>query len=245
MEVRELLDSYDFPGDDIPVVRGSALMAVEDGDETLGKDAVLELMEEVDNFIETPQRELDKDFLMPVEDVFSIAGRGTVCTGRIEQGVIEVGQDVEVKGGKKEHETAVTGVEMFKKMLDRGEAGDNVGVLLRGVKRDDVQRGQVICKPKTVTCHKKFEAEVYVLKKEEGGRHTPFFSNYAPQFFFRTNDVTGNVELPEDVKMVMPGDNATFGINLIPATPMEPGLRFAVREGGRTVAAGVVSKILD
>lgn len=245
MEVRELLDSYDFPGDDIPVVRGSALVAVEDGDEELGKNAILELMEEVDSFIETPKRDLDKDFLLPVEDVFSIAGRGTVATGRVEQGVVTVGDDVEIKGGKKEHETAVTGVEMFKKMLDQGQAGDNVGVLLRGVKRDEIQRGQVICAPGSQTCHKKFEAEVYVLKKEEGGRHTPFFSNYSPQFFFRTSDVTGGVELPKDVKMVMPGDNATFGINLIQPTPMHEGLRFAVREGGRTVAAGVVSKIIE
>ena len=245
MEIRELLDSYDFPGDDIPVVRGSALCAVEDRDEELGKDSILELMQEVDDFIETPARDLDKPFLMPVEDVFSIAGRGTVATGRVEQGVVNMGDEVDIVGLRKDAKTSVTGVEMFKKMLDKGQAGDNVGVLLRGMKRDDIKRGQVVCKPGTTTCHQEFEAEVYVLKKEEGGRHTPFFSNYAPQFFFRTSDVTGHIELPEDVKMVMPGDNATFGIKLIHPTPMQEGLRFAVREGGRTVAAGVVSKIKD
>jgi elongation factor Tu len=243
MEIRELLDSNDFPGDDTPIVRGSALAAVEGRDAEIGHDAIMELMEACDTFIPEPKRDLDKDFIMPVEDVFSIAGRGTVVTGRVEQGIVNVGDEIDIIGIKEKETTTVTGVEMFRKQLDRGQAGDNCGILLRGVKREDVRRGQVLCKPGTVKTAAKFEAEVYILNQEEGGRHTPFFSNYRPQFFIRTADVTGNITLPEGQEMVMPGDNATLHIELINEIPIEEGLRFALREGGRTVGAGVVSKI--
>ncbi|NBB87971.1 MAG: elongation factor Tu [Bacteroidetes bacterium] len=244
MEVRELLDQYEFPGDDTPVVRGSALLALEGEEEW--EDKIMELMAAVDDYIPTPERELDKDFLMPVEDIFSITGRGTVATGRIERGRIEVGQEVELVGIREEKQTStITGVEMFRKMLDSGEAGDNVGLLLRGIKKDDIERGMVICKPGSVSPHKEFECEVYVLSKEEGGRHTPFFKGYRPQFYFRTTDVTGDIELPADVEMVMPGDNTQFKVKLIQPVAMEPGQRFAIREGGKTVGAGVVTKILD
>jgi elongation factor Tu len=246
LEVRELLSEYDFPGDDIPVVSGSALKALE-SDDPKGEEAksIFELLDALDSFIQEPQRDKDKPFLMPVEDVFSISGRGTVATGRVERGVVKVGEEVEIVGINDTRKTVVTGVEMFRKTLDQGEAGDNVGVLLRGVKRDEVERGQVLSRPGSITPHRKFKAEVYVLKKEEGGRHTPFFSGYRPQFYFRTTDVTGVVTLAEGVEMVMPGDNATFEVELIVPIAMEQGLRFAIREGGRTVGAGVVSEISE
>jgi elongation factor Tu len=243
MEIRELLSSYDFPGDDIPVIRGSALVALEDGDAKLGSESIAALMEAVDAFIPTPARATDKDFLMPIEDVFSISGRGTVVTGRIESGVINVGDEIEIVGIKDTTTTTCTGVEMFRKLLDRGEAGDNVGILLRGTKREEVERGQVLAKPGSITPHTKFSGEAYVLTKEEGGRHTPFFTNYRPQFYFRTTDVTGTVQLPDGVEMVMPGDNIKMNIELICPIAMAEGLRFAIREGGRTVGAGVVGTI--
>ncbi|MFN4087534.1 MAG: elongation factor Tu [Alphaproteobacteria bacterium] len=245
LEVRELLSSYQFPGDDIPIVKGSALAALEDSDKALGHDAILELMAAVDAYIPQPERPKDRPFLMPIEDVFSISGRGTVVTGRVEQGIIKVGEEVEIVGIRPTTKTVVTGVEMFRKLLDQGEAGDNVGCLLRGTKREDVERGQVLAKPGSITPHKKFQCECYVLTKEEGGRHTPFFSNYRPQFYFRTTDVTGTVELPEGTEMVMPGDNISMIVNLIQPIAMDEGLRFAIREGGRTVGAGVVAKILE
>jgi elongation factor Tu len=246
LEVRELLSQYEFPGDDIPIVKGSALYALEDrGDAKLGKGSVLELMKAVDSYIPQPERPMDRPFLMPIEDVFSISGRGTVVTGRVERGIINVGDEIEIVGIKATTKTVCTGVEMFRKLLDRGEPGDNVGVLLRGVKREEVERGQVLCKPGSITPHTKFSAETYVLTKEEGGRHTPFFSNYRPQFFFRTTDVTGTIELPEGTEMVMPGDNITMKVNLISPIAMEEGLRFAIREGGRTVGAGVVASIIE
>ncbi|KAD3338230.1 hypothetical protein R6Q59_020363 [Mikania micrantha] len=246
LELRELLSFYKFPGDEIPIVRGSALSALQGTNDEIGKTAILKLMEAVDNYIPTPERQKEKAFLMPIEDVFSIAGRGTVATGRVEQGTIKVGEEVEIMGlmqGSKK--TTVTGVEMFKKSLDHGEAGDNVGLLLRGISRTDIQRGQVIAKPGSVKTYTKFEAEIYVLTKDEGGRHTAFFSNYRPQFYLRTADVTGKVELPESVKMVMPGDNVTAAFELITPVVLEPGQRFALREGGRTVGAGVVSKVIS
>ena len=246
MEVRELLDSYQFPGDDIPVVRGSALCALEDREPEIGRESVIKLMEEVDNYIPTPDRPKDQPFLMPIEDVFSISGRGTVVTGRIERGIIKVGEEVEIVGIKEETtKTTVTGVEMFRKLLDEGEAGDNVGALIRGIGREEVERGQVLCKPGSVKPHKKFKAEAYILTKEEGGRHTPFFTNYRPQFYFRTTDVTGVVTLPEGTEMVMPGDNVTMDVELIQPIAMEEKLRFAIREGGRTVGAGVVAAISE
>jgi elongation factor Tu len=244
LEVRELLSSYDFPGDDIPIVRGSALCALEDRSPEIGREAILKLMEEVDRYIPQPERAKDRPFLMPIEDVFSISGRGTVVTGRVERGVIKVGEEVEIVGLKDTAKTVVTGVEMFRKLLDQGEAGDNIGALLRGTKREEVERGQVLAAPGTITPHTNFECEAYILTKEEGGRHTPFFANYRPQFYFRTTDVTGTVQLPEGVEMVMPGDNIRMGVNLIVPIAMDEGLRFAIREGGRTVGAGVVSKIL-
>jgi elongation factor Tu len=246
MEIRELLDSYEFPGDDTPVIRGSALKALESDD--AGSDEckpIFELMDACDSFIPEPERDIDRPYLMPIEDVFSISGRGTVVTGRVERGIIKVGDEVEIIGIKDTVKTTCTGVEMFRKMLDQGQAGDNVGVLLRGVKREDVERGQVLAVPGSITPHTKFKAEVYVLSKEEGGRHTPFFSGYRPQFYFRTTDITGVVTLEEGVEMVMPGDNATFNVELIAPIAMEPGLRFAIREGGRTVGAGVVSEITE
>jgi elongation factor Tu len=246
MEIRELLSSYDFPGDEIPIIRGSALAALEGRDaEKSGRDSILKLMEAVDSYIPQPERPKDQPFLMPVEDVFSISGRGTVATGRIERGVVKVGEEIEIVGIRDTKKTVVTGVEMFRKLLDSGEAGDNVGCLLRGVTRDAVERGQVLCKPGSVTPHKKFKAEAYVLTKEEGGRHTPFFTNYRPQFYFRTTDVTGVVTLPEGTEMVMPGDNVSFEVELITPIAMEEKLRFAIREGGRTVGAGVVSEIIE
>ncbi|MCO5571398.1 hypothetical protein L7F22_025138 [Adiantum nelumboides] len=245
MELRELLSFYKFPGDDIPIIRGSALHALNGTNEEIGKKAILQLMKAVDDYIPEPKRALDKPFLMPIEDVFSIQGRGTVVTGRVEQGIIKPGDEVEVVGLKNSLKSTVTGVEMFKKSLDNGQAGDNVGLLMRGLKRDDVERGQVVCKPGTVKTYKKFEAEIYVLTKEEGGRHTAFFSNYRPQFYMRTADVTGKVELPENVKMVMPGDNVTATFELITPVPIDAGQRFALREGGRTVGAGVVSKLIS
>jgi elongation factor Tu len=245
LEVRELLSKYQFPGDDIPIVKGSALAALEGRDDPLGKNSILELMKAVDGYVPQPVREKDKPFLMPVEDVFSISGRGTVVTGRIERGVIKVGEEVEIVGIRPTTKTVCTGVEMFRKLLDQGEPGDNVGLLLRGTKRDDVERGQVLCKPGSITPHKKFTAETYVLTKEEGGRHTPFFSNYRPQFYFRTTDVTGSIKLPEGTEMVMPGDNVTMEVELISPIAMEQGLRFAIREGGRTVGAGVVAAIIE
>jgi elongation factor Tu len=244
MEIRELLSSYDFPGDDIPVVRGSALCALEDKNPDIGENAVRELLKAVDDYIPQPERPVDGAFLMPVEDVFSISGRGTVVTGRIERGIVKVGEEIEIVGLRNTQKTTCTGVEMFRKLLDEGRAGDNVGVLLRGTKREDVERGQVLAKPGSVTPHTKFEAEIYVLSKEEGGRHTPFFANYRPQFYFRTTDVTGTVELPEGVEMVMPGDNVKLVVDLISPIAMSEGLRFAIREGGRTVGAGVVAKII-
>jgi elongation factor Tu len=244
LEVRELLSSYDFPGDDIPIVKGSALAALEDSNEETGRQAILELMKAVDDYIPTPDRPKDQPFLMPIEDVFSISGRGTVVTGRIERGIVKVGEEVEIVGIKDTVKTTCTGVEMFRKLLDQGEAGDNVGVLLRGTKREDVERGQVLAKPGSIKPHTKFTAEAYILTKEEGGRHTPFFSNYRPQFYFRTTDVTGSVELPEGTEMVMPGDNISLTVTLIAPIAMDDGLRFAIREGGRTVGAGVVAKVI-
>jgi len=244
LEVRELLKSYQFPGDDIPVVRGSALMALEDKAPEQGEQSILKLMEEVDRYIPQPARDKDKPFLMPIEDVFSISGRGTVVTGRVERGIVKVGEEVEIVGLKATAKTTVTGVEMFRKLLDSGEAGDNIGALLRGVGRDDVERGQVLARPGSITPHTNFEAEAYILTKEEGGRHTPFFTNYRPQFYFRTTDVTGVVTLPEGTEMVMPGDNARLVVELIQPIAMDEGLRFAIREGGRTVGAGVVTKVV-
>jgi elongation factor Tu len=244
LEVRELLSSYDFPGDEIPVVRGSALAAMEGRDEAVGKDSVMKLMDAVDSYIPQPERPKDRAFLMPIEDVFSISGRGTVVTGRIERGVVKVGDEVEIVGLRPTTKTVVTGVEMFRKLLDSGEAGDNIGALLRGTKREDVERGQVLAKPGSITPHTKFKAEAYILTKEEGGRHTPFFSNYRPQFYFRTTDVTGQVILPQGTEMVMPGDNVTMEVELIAPIAMDEGLRFAIREGGRTVGAGVVASII-
>jgi len=243
MEVRELLSDYDFPGDDTPIITGSALKALEGDDSEIGVPSILKLVDALDEYIPTPERDTDKPFLMPIEDVFSISGRGTVVTGRVERGIVKVGDELEIVGIKDTTKTTCTGVEMFRKLLDQGEAGDNVGVLLRGTKRDDVERGQVLAKPGTITPHTKFEAEVYVLSKDEGGRHTPFFKGYRPQFYFRTTDVTGAVELPEGVEMVMPGDNVKIQVELIAPIAMEEGLRFAIREGGRTVGAGVVAKI--
>jgi elongation factor Tu len=245
LEVRELLSNYDFPGDDIPVIKGSALAAVENGDQKLGADSILELVDAIDTHIPQPERPADRPFLMPIEDVFSISGRGTVVTGRVEQGVIKTGEEVEIVGIRKTRKTVVTGVEMFRKLLDQGQAGDNIGALLRGVARDEVERGQVLAKPGTITPHTKFTAEAYILNKDEGGRHTPFFTNYRPQFYFRTTDVTGVVTLPEGTEMVMPGDNVTMDVELIHPIAMDEGLRFAIREGGRTVGAGVVSKIIE
>ncbi|MGV6803887.1 MAG: elongation factor Tu [Ruegeria sp.] len=245
MEVRELLNEYDFPGDDIPIIKGSALAAMEGRDPEIGENAIKELMEAVDSYIPTPARPIDKDFLMPIEDVFSISGRGTVVTGRVETGVINVGDEIEIVGIKDTQKTTCTGVEMFRKLLDRGEAGDNVGVLLRGIDREAVERGQVLCKPGSVTPHTKFVAEVYILTKEEGGRHTPFFNNYRPQFYFRTTDVTGICTLPEGTEMVMPGDNVNLNVELIVPIAMTDKLRFAIREGGRTVGSGVVSSIIE
>ena len=245
MEIRELLSSYDYPGDDIPIVSGSALAALEGRDDAIGTEKISELMKAVDAHIPQPARAVDQPFLLPIEDVFSISGRGTVVTGRVERGVVNVGDEIEIVGLKATTKTICTGVEMFRKLLDRGEAGDNVGVLLRGVERDAVERGQVLCKPKSVNPHTKFEAEVYILTKDEGGRHTPFFANYRPQFYFRTTDVTGTVELPSGTEMVMPGDNLKFNVELIAPIAMEQGLRFAIREGGRTVGSGVVAKIND
>ncbi len=245
MEVRELLDKYEFPGDDTPIIRGSALKALEGEKSELGEESVLALAEALDSYIPEPERAIDGAFLMPIEDVFSISGRGTVATGRVERGVVKVGEEVAIIGIKDTEKTTCTGVEMFRKLLDEGRAGDNIGVLLRGVKREDIERGQVLAKPGSITPHTYFEAEVYVLSKEEGGRHTPFFKGYRPQFYFRTTDVTGSVELPEGVEMVMPGDNIQVKVNLIAPIAMEEGLRFAIREGGRTVGAGVVAKIIE
>jgi len=245
MEIRELLDTYDYPGDDTPITMGSALAALEDRDDEIGKNQIAALMKTVDEFIPQPPRAIDEPFLMPIEDVFSISGRGTVVTGRIERGVVNVGDEISIVGIKDTQKSTCTGVEMFRKLLDRGEAGDNVGVLLRGIDREKVERGQVLCKPGSVNPHTKFEAEVYILTKDEGGRHTPFFKNYRPQFYFRTTDVTGTVELPADIEMVMPGDNLKFNVELIAPIAMEEKLRFAIREGGRTVGSGVVSKIID
>ena len=245
LEVRELLSEYEFPGDDIPVIRGSALAGLEGGDEETGRNSVLELMAAVDDYVPQPERPKDQPFLMPIEDVFSISGRGTVVTGRIERGVVKVGDDVGIIGIRETTKTVCTGVEMFRKLLDQGEAGDNVGVLLRGTKRDEVERGQVLAEPGTITPHTRFEAETYILTKDEGGRHTPFFSNYRPQFYFRTTDVTGTIGLPDGTEMVMPGDNVTMQVDLIAPIAMDEGLRFAIREGGRTVGAGVVAKIVE
>ncbi|SBW12880.1 protein chain elongation factor EF-Tu, possible GTP-binding factor (duplicate of tufA) [uncultured Alphaproteobacteria bacterium] len=245
MEIRELLSSYDFPGDDIPIVKGSALAALEGRDDAIGRESILELMRAVDSYIPQPDRPKDKPFLMPIEDVFSISGRGTVVTGRIERGVLKVGDEVAIVGLRDTTKTTCTGVEMFRKLLDQGEAGDNIGALLRGTKREDVERGQVLAAPGSITPHTKFKAEAYILTKEEGGRHTPFFSNYRPQFYFRTTDVTGSVVLPEGVEMVMPGDNISMEVDLIAPIAMDEGLRFAIREGGRTVGAGVVASIIE
>jgi elongation factor Tu len=245
LEIRELLSKYDFPGDDIPITKGSALCALEDREPKIGHDAVLELMKSVDAYIPQPERPIDQPFLMPIEDVFSISGRGTVVTGRVERGIVKVGETVEIVGIRATQTTTVTGVEMFRKLLDQGQAGDNVGVLLRGTKREDVERGQVVCKPGSVKPHTKFKAEAYILTKEEGGRHTPFFTNYRPQFYFRTTDVTGVCTLPEGTEMVMPGDNVTMDVTLIVPIAMEEKLRFAIREGGRTVGAGVVASIVE
>ena len=244
MEIRELLSSYDFPGDDIPIVRGSALAALEDSNETIGREAIKALMEAVDGYIPQPERPKDQPFLMPIEDVFSISGRGTVVTGRIERGIVNVGEEIEIVGLKDTQKTTCTGVEMFRKLLDQGEAGDNVGVLLRGTKREEVERGQVLCAPGSISPHTEFKAEAYILTKDEGGRHTPFFSNYRPQFYFRTTDVTGSVELPSGTEMVMPGDNIAMTVTLIAPIAMDEGLRFAIREGGRTVGAGVVATVV-
>ena len=245
LELRELLDSYEFPGDDIPVIKGSALAALEEGDEVTGKGSIVELMAAVDDYIPQPERLKDLPFLMPIEDVFSISGRGTVVTGRVDRGVIKVGENIEIVGIKETTKTVCTGVEMFRKLLDQGEAGDNIGVLLRGTKREDVERGQVLAAPGSITPHTKFEAEAYILTKDEGGRHTPFFTKYRPQFYFRTTDVTGEVELPSGTEMVMPGDNVSMSVELIQPIAMDEGLRFAIREGGRTVGAGVVAKIIE
>jgi elongation factor Tu len=245
MEVRELLSSYDFPGDDIPIVKGSALAALEGRDDEIGKNSIMELMAAVDDYVPQPERPKDQPFLMPIEDVFSISGRGTVVTGRIERGIVNVGDEIEIVGIKDTQKTTCTGVEMFRKLLDQGEAGDNVGVLLRGTKREEVERGQVLAAPGSITPHTKFNCEAYILTKEEGGRHTPFFTNYRPQFYFRTTDVTGTVELPSGTEMVMPGDNITMEVNLIAPIAMDEGLRFAIREGGRTVGAGVVTSIIE
>ncbi|MFA7430164.1 MAG: elongation factor Tu, partial [Rhodospirillaceae bacterium] len=244
LEIRELLSSYDFPGDDIPIIKGSALAALEDTNVEIGRNAILELMQAVDDYIPQPERPKDLPFLMPIEDVFSISGRGTVVTGRIERGIVKVGEEVEIVGLKATVKTTCTGVEMFRKLLDQGEAGDNVGVLLRGTKREDVERGQVLAKPGSINPHTDFTCECYILNKEEGGRHTPFFSNYRPQFYFRTTDVTGTIKLPEGTEMVMPGDNISMEVSLIAPIAMDEGLRFAIREGGRTVGAGVVAKIV-
>ena len=243
LEVRELLSSYDFPGDDIPIVKGSALAALEGRNDEIGKSSINELMEAVDSYIPQPERPVDQPFLMPIEDVFSISGRGTVVTGRVETGIVKVGEEVEIVGIKDTRKTTVTGVEMFRKLLDQGQAGDNIGALIRGVGREEVERGQVLCKPGSIKPHTEFTAEVYVLSKDEGGRHTPFFANYRPQFYFRTTDVTGEVVLPEGTEMVMPGDNVNIGVKLIAPIAMDQGLRFAIREGGRTVGAGVVANI--
>ncbi|AYH45547.1 elongation factor Tu [Azoarcus sp. DN11] len=245
MEVRELLSKYDFPGDDIPIVKGSALKAIEGDKSDLGEGAIMALADALDSYIPTPERAIDKPFLLPIEDVFSISGRGTVVTGRVERGVVKVGEEVEIVGIKPTVKTICTGVEMFRKLLDQGQAGDNVGVLLRGTKREDVERGQVLCKPGSIKPHTHFTGEVYVLSKEEGGRHTPFFNNYRPQFYFRTTDVTGSIALPEGTEMVMPGDNVSITVKLLAPIAMEEGLRFAIREGGRTVGAGVVAKIIE
>jgi elongation factor Tu len=245
MELRELLSSYEFPGDDIPIIKGSALAALEGRDDEIGKNSITELMKAVDDYIPQPDRPKDQPFLMPIEDVFSISGRGTVVTGRVERGIVKVGDEVELVGIRDTQKTVCTGVEMFRKLLDQGEAGDNIGVLLRGTKRDDVERGQVVAQPGTITPHTKFKCEAYILTKEEGGRHTPFFANYRPQFYFRTTDVTGTVVLPEGTEMVMPGDNIAMEVNLIVPIAMEEGLRFAIREGGRTVGAGVVASIIE
>jgi elongation factor Tu len=245
LEIRELLSSYDFPGDDIPIIKGSALKALNGDKDELGEDSINKLMDAVDSYIPQPERAIDKPFLMPVEDVFSISGRGTVATGRVERGIVKVGEEVEIVGIKATAKTTVTGVEMFRKLLDQGQAGDNIGALLRGVKREDVERGQVLAKPGSITPHTKFKAEAYILTKEEGGRHTPFFNGYRPQFYFRTTDVTGIAELPAGTEMVMPGDNVALVVNLITPIAMDEGLRFAIREGGRTVGAGVVSAIIE
>jgi elongation factor Tu len=245
MEVRELLSSYDFPGDDTPIVKGSALKALEGDDSDIGVPSILRLIEAMDSYVPLPERDTDKPFLLPIEDVFSISGRGTVVTGRVDRGIVKVGEEVEIVGIKETTKTTCTGVEMFRNLLDEGRAGDNVGVLLRGTKRDEVERGQVLAHPGTITPHTIFEAEVYILSKDEGGRHTPFFKGYRPQFYFRTTDVTGAVELPEGVEMVMPGDNVQMKVSLIAPIAMEEGLRFAIREGGRTVGAGVVSEIVE
>ena len=244
LEVRELLSKYNFPGDKIPIVKGSALMALEGKSPELGHDAILKLMEAVDSYIPQPERPIDQPFLMPVEDVFSISGRGTVCTGRVERGVVKVGEEVEIVGIRATQKTTVTGVEMFRKLLDQGQAGDNIGVLLRGTRRDEIERGQVLAKPGSITPHTEFTAQVYVLSKEEGGRHTPFFNNYRPQFYFRTTDITGTIQLPDGTEMAMPGDNTSLTVELIHPIAMDEGLRFAIREGGRTVGAGRVTKIL-
>jgi elongation factor Tu len=245
LEVRELLSSYEFPGDDIPIIKGSALAALEGRDDAIGSEKILELMAAVDSYIPQPDRPKDRPFLMPIEDVFSISGRGTVVTGRVERGIVKVGEEIEIVGIKETLKTVCTGVEMFRKLLDQGEAGDNVGVLLRGTKRDEVERGQVLAAPGSITPHTRFKAEAYILTKEEGGRHTPFFSNYRPQFYFRTTDVTGQVELPEGTEMVMPGDNVSMVVQLIAPIAMDDGLRFAIREGGRTVGAGVVASVVE
>ena len=245
MEVRELLSEYEFPGDDIPIIAGSALAAMEGRDPEIGENKIKELMAAVDEYIPQPARDIDKPFLMPIEDVFSISGRGTVCTGRVEQGIVKVNDELEIVGIRPTQKTVCTGVEMFRKLLDSGEAGDNIGALLRGTKREDVERGQVLCKPGSITPHTKFKAEAYILSKDEGGRHTPFFSNYRPQFYFRTTDVTGSVTLPSGTEMVMPGDNINMEVELIAPIAMDEGLRFAIREGGRTVGAGVVEKIIE
>ena len=245
MEVRELLSKYEFPGDDIPIIKGSALKALEGDQSPIGEPAILELAAALDSYIPTPERAIDKPFLLPIEDVFSISGRGTVVTGRVERGVVKVGEEIEIVGLKATAKTTCTGVEMFRKLLDQGQAGDNVGVLLRGTKREDVDRGQVLCKPGSIKPHTHFTGEVYVLSKEEGGRHTPFFNNYRPQFYFRTTDVTGSIDLPEGTEMVMPGDNVSITVKLIAPIAMEEGLRFAIREGGRTVGAGVVAKVIE
>ncbi|MBT0960976.1 elongation factor Tu [Denitromonas iodatirespirans] len=245
MEVRELLSKYDFPGDDVPIVKGSALKALEGDQSPIGEPAIFQLADALDSYIPTPERAIDKPFLLPIEDVFSISGRGTVVTGRVERGIVKVGEEIEIVGIKPTVKTTCTGVEMFRKLLDQGQAGDNVGVLLRGTKREDVERGQVLCKPGSITPHTHFTGEIYVLSKEEGGRHTPFFANYRPQFYFRTTDVTGSISLPEGTEMVMPGDNVSITVKLIAPIAMEEGLRFAIREGGRTVGAGVVAKVIE